>query len=76
MDVRTRTLMERVWDALRLATGIAVEAEAPREVVALGDTVPVRVTVAGSAGVSTFARVGPLGTTVIDPDAGPTSGGR
>jgi LmbE family N-acetylglucosaminyl deacetylase len=44
-DPRVATLRERVDGALQLAMGVAVEAEVPREVVALGQTIPMRVTV-------------------------------
>nr|MDQ6886444.1 PIG-L family deacetylase [Gemmatimonadota bacterium] len=38
-------LLGRIDQALQLATGVAIEANAPREVVAIGDSVPVTVTV-------------------------------
>ncbi len=38
-------LLRRLDDALQLATGVAIEANAPREIVAIGDSVPVTVTV-------------------------------
>jgi LmbE family N-acetylglucosaminyl deacetylase len=43
--VSLRIAQLRVWQALQLATGVAIEATAPREAVAVGSSVPVAITV-------------------------------
>ncbi|AHG87602.1 LmbE family protein [Gemmatirosa kalamazoonensis] len=82
-DPRARLVGRRVNDALLLAAGVAVDAEAPREVVAFGDTMPVTVTVYDRGTLPVQVRVGDSSATIA-PDsaavfrrrvAAPTTGG-
>jgi LmbE family N-acetylglucosaminyl deacetylase len=57
-DPRAALLRGRVSSALQLALGVAVEAEAPREVLALGDSEPLTVTVYNRGRAALRARLG------------------